>query len=157
MSADDDFRLGMRELKDQIAITRPHQDVWELLADFGGVCHWAPYMKTSHLIGDVQSGVGMRRGMRHAWGFRFEEAVTQWNDGQGFSFDVLRAPFPMKDVRESWHISHENGVSNVSTQVTYDMKLGVLGRTIDWFLLRFVVRREMRSGLKGLKAHSEQG
>ena len=156
MSAESDFRLGMRELKEQIAITREHQAVWELLADFGGVSRWAPYMKTSHLIGDVQSGVGMRRGMRHAWGFRFEEAVTQWNDGQGFSFDVLRAPFPMKDVRESWQISHENGVSIVSTHVTYDMHLGLLGKALDWFLLRFIVRREMRSGLKGLKAHSEQ-
>jgi ligand-binding SRPBCC domain-containing protein len=152
MSADD-FRIGMRELKEQIAIAGPHQAVWELLADFGGVCRWAPYMKTSHLIGDVQSGVGMRRGMRHAWGFRFEEAVTQWHDGQGFSFDVLRAPFP----KESWRVSHENGVSIVSTHVTYDMKLGVLGKALDWFLLRFIVRREMRSGLKGLKAHSEQG
>jgi len=41
--------------------------------------------------------------------------------------------------------------------VTYDMKLGVLGKAIDWFLVRFIVRREMRSGLKGLKTHSEQG
>jgi hypothetical protein len=45
----------MRELKEQIAIAVPHQTVWELLADFGGVCEWAPYMKTSHLIGDIQS------------------------------------------------------------------------------------------------------
>lgn len=157
MSTDDDIRPGKRELNELIAIARPHQAVWELLADFGGVCRWAPYMKTSHLIGDIQSGVGMRRGMRHAWGFRFEEAVTQWNDGQGFSFDVLRAPFPMKDVTESWHLSHENGVSIVSTRVTYGMKLGILGKAIDWFLLRFIVRREMRSGLRGLKAHSEQG
>jgi len=146
MSTDDNFRLGMRELKEQIAITKPHQAVWELLADFGGVCHWAPYMKTSHLIGDVQSGVGMRRGMRHAWGFRFEEAVTQWNDGQGFSFDVLRAPFPMKDVKESWQVSHENGVSIVSTHVTYDMKLGLLGKALDWFLVRFCLLVPAQNG-----------
>jgi hypothetical protein len=146
----------MRELKEQIAIAVPHQTVWELLADFGGVCEWAPYMKTSHLIGDVQSGVGMRRGMRHAWGFRFEEAVTQWQDGKGFSFDVFRAPYPMKDVKESWSIDHHNGFSTVSTRVTYDMRLGPIGAAIDWLLVRFIVKREMRAGLRGLKQHSER-
>jgi len=146
----------MRILKERIAIAMPLQNVWELLADFGGVSDWAPYMKSSHLIGDIQSGVGMRRGMRHAWGFRFEETVTHWHEGKGFSFDVFRAPFPMKDVRESWVVHHEDGLSTVSTQVTYDMHLGPLGRAIDWLLVRFIVMREMRAGLRGLKQYSER-
>lgn len=146
----------MRELSEQIAIAKPIQKVWGLLADFGGVSEWAPYMKTSHLIGEIYSGVGMRRGMRHAWGFRFEETVTRWQDGYGFSFDVLRAPFPMKDVKESWVVSQENGLSVVSTRVTYRMKLGLVGKAIDWSLVRFIVRREMRAGLRGLKQHSER-
>ncbi len=145
----------MRELTEEIAIARPHEAVWDLLADFGGVSRWAPYMKTSHLIGDVQSGVGMRRGMRHAWGFRFEEAVTHWNEGEGFSFDVFRAPFPMQHVKESWKLEHSNGISTVSTRVTYNMKLGPLGKAIDSLLVRFIVRREMRAGLRGLKQYSE--
>ena len=145
----------MRELRESIAIASPVQTVWELLADFGGVSNWAPYMKTSHLIGDVQSGIGMRRGMRHAWGFRFEEAVTQWSEGKGFSFDVFRAPFPMMDVKESWIVDHENGISTVSTRVTYRMRLGFVGKAIDWMLVRFVVQREMRAGLRGLKQYSE--
>jgi len=134
----------------------PLQNVWDLLADFGGVSDWAPYMKTSHLIGDIQSGVGMRRGMRHAWGFRFEETVTHWHEGKGFSFNVFRAPFPMKDVRESWVVHHEDGLSTVSTQVTYDMRLGPIGQAIDWLLVRFIVTREMRAGLRGLKQYSER-
>ena len=146
----------MRELREQIAIAKSMQNVWGLLADFGGVSEWAPYMKTSHLIGDIDLGVGMRRGMRHAWGFRFEETVTQWQDGQGFSFDVFRAPFPMKDVKESWVVSQDNGLSVVATRVTYDMKLGPVGKAIDWLLVRFIVRREMRAGLRGLKQHSER-
>lgn len=145
----------MRELREQIAIATPHEVVWDVLADFGDVAAWAPYMITSHLIGDIRSGVGMRRGMRHTWGFRFEEAVTEWQDGKGFSFDVFRAPFPMTNVRESWFLEHENGVTTVSTRVTYGMRLGPIGRAIDWLLVRFIVQREMRAGLRGLKQHSE--
>jgi len=146
----------MRELTEQVEILAPSHVVWAALADFGGVSDWAPYMRTSHLIGDIKSGVGTRRGMRHAWGFRFEEAVTEWNEGDGYSFDVFRAPFPMKNVHESWKAGHDNGFSTVTTRVNYGMKLGFIGSMIDWLLVRFVVQREMRAGLRGLKQHLEQ-
>jgi hypothetical protein len=145
----------MRVLTEQVEISAPADAVWEVLADFGGVADWAPYMKTSHLIGDKANGIGTRRGMRHAWGFRFEESVTEWNEGLGYSFDVFRAPFPMKDVKESWLAGRENGVSTVTTRVNYGMKLGFVGSMLDWLLVRFVVKREMRAGLRGLKQHLE--
>jgi hypothetical protein len=146
----------MRALTEHVEIQASPDAVWEALADFGGVSDWAPYMKTSHLIGDLRSGVGTRRGMRHAWGFRFEEAVTQWNDGIGYSFDVFRAPFPMTDVKESWVAGQSNGFSTVTTYVNYGMKLGPIGALLDWLLVRFVVQREMRVGLRGLKQHIER-
>jgi ligand-binding SRPBCC domain-containing protein len=141
----------MRVLTEQVEINAPSHLVWEALADFGGVSDWAPYMKHSHLIGDIESGVGTRRGMRHAWGFRFEEAITEWNEGDGYSFDVFRAPFPMKNVHESWVTGRENGNVTVTTEVNYGMKLGPVGTFLDWLLVRFVVKREMRVGLRGLK------
>jgi ligand-binding SRPBCC domain-containing protein len=146
----------MRLLEERIEIEAPAVLVWDVLADFGGVQHWAPYMRTSHLIGEQSSGIGMRRGMRHAWGFRFEEVVTQWHEGKGFAFDVLKAPFPMKDVKEVWVLGAENGHTVVETQVRYGTHLGFLGSLVDWLLVRFVVRREMRAGLRGLKQYSER-
>jgi hypothetical protein len=145
----------MRVLTERVEIEASQQAVWKTLADFGGVSDWAPYMKSSNLIGVTKFGVGTCRSMRHAWGFRFEESVTKWNDDEGYSFDVFRAPFPMKDVRESWVTRREDGFSTVTTHVNYDMKLGLLGTFIDWLLVRFVVKREMRAGLRGLKQHLE--
>ena len=147
----------MRIMKERIDISAPFPAVWDVLADFGGVADWAPYMRTSHLIGETTSGVGTRRGMRHAWGFRFEESVTEWHEGRGYSVHVFRAPWPMKDVRESWVAGGGDGASTVSTQVSYDMRLGAVGRLLDWMLVRFVVRREMRAGLRGLKDYLECG
>jgi len=146
----------MRALTERVEIHAPKEAVWEALADFGGVADWAPYMKSSHLIGELESGIGTRRGMRHAWGFRFEEAVTRWDEGTGYSFDVFRAPYPMKDVKESWATGMENGFPTVTTRVKYDMKLGPLGALLDWVLVRFVVKREMRAGLRGLKQYIER-
>lgn len=146
----------MRTLTEQVNINAPSHAVWIALADFGGVSNWAPYMKESHLIGKLESGVGTRRSMRHAWGFRFEELVTDWDDDRGFAFDVFKAPFPMNDVHETWVTGRDNGFATVVTQVNYGMKLGFVGAFIDWLLVRFVVRREMRAGLRGLKQYVER-
>lgn len=145
----------MRVLTEQIGIQAPKHAVWGVLEDFGGVSEWAPYMRKSYLVGDQKSGVGTSRFMRHAWGFGIEELVTEWTDGHGFCFDVHRAPFPMKDVHETWVTSHDSGLSTVATRVTYSMRLGFLGKLVDWMLVRFVVRREMRAGLLGLKKYVE--
>jgi ligand-binding SRPBCC domain-containing protein len=146
----------MRLLEERVEIRAPAALVWSVLADFGGVADWAPYMRKSQLLGEQKTGIGMRRGMRHAWGFRFEEIVTQWHDGKGFAFDVLKAPFPMKDVKEVWVIAPEDSQTVVETQVRYGTHLGPLGSLADWLLVRFVVRREMRAGLRGLKEYAER-
>lgn len=146
----------MRELSEYVEIAAPAGLVWQALADFGDVAAWAPYMRISHLVGDQERGVGTRRAMKHELGFRFEERVTEWREGEGFAFDVLRAPWPMEQVRESWRIEERQGVTRVVTRVQYGMKLGLAGALLDASLVQFIVRREMRSGLRGLKEYLER-
>ncbi|MGD8356612.1 MAG: SRPBCC family protein [Lysobacterales bacterium] len=146
----------MRLLEERMEIAAPSHVVWEVLADFGTVSSWVPSMRVSRLVGTQATGVGTRRAMRHAWGFRFEEEVTQWHESKGYAFDVLKAPFPMQQVKETWVIGEQRHRTVVETQVRYGMGLGPVGALIDWALVRFVVRREMRAGLDGLRRFCEQ-
>jgi ligand-binding SRPBCC domain-containing protein len=145
----------MRLLEERVDIGAPPTRVWEVLADFGTVSDWVPSMRTSSLVGALTTGVGTRRAMRHAWGFRFEEEVTQWHEGKGYAFDVLKAPFPMQQVKETWVVGEQHDRTVVETQVRYGMGLGPVGALLDWALVRFVVRWEMRAGLKGLRQFCE--
>jgi ligand-binding SRPBCC domain-containing protein len=146
----------MRILNEQVSLTAPQSEVWAVLEDFGGVAKWAPNMRRSKLVGSQATGSGARRIMHHHLGFNFEEVITEWNQGTGYSFEVYRAPYPMKNVRENWSLTHHNGQSLVSTQVSYDMSLSLLGRWLDGLLVRHIVRREMRAGLSGLKRYVEK-
>lgn len=145
----------MRTLEDQIQINAPHAVVWGLLSDFSGVATWAPYLRNSSPVGDVESGVGAYRVMRHFWGFRLEESVVEWDDGSGYEFDVVRVPFPITDVRETWRIEDAEDHVLVVTRVEYGMQLGPLGTAIDAAIVSHLVRREMREGLRGLKRYAE--
>jgi ligand-binding SRPBCC domain-containing protein len=113
-------------------------------------------MKHSYLIGEQKTGVGTRRKLHHLSGFRLQETVTEWTAGRSFSFDVIQAPFPMKEVREAWGIEHSNGQTTVATSVGYSMHLGFLGLVLDALVVQHIVRRENRSGLVGLKRYAER-
>lgn len=145
----------MRRLEDRIDIDAPQAIVWGILADFSGVSTWAPYLRSSSPVGDVEAGVGAYRVLRHFWGFRLEESVVEWDEGSGYAFDVVMVPFPIKDVRETWEVVAEDGRVSVRTSVEYDTQLGPLGSALDFILVSHLVRREMREGLKGLRRHAE--
>ena len=145
----------MRVLTDQVSIKAPPGDVWAVLEDFGGVAKWAPNMRRSRLVGSQATDVGARRIMHHHLGFNFEEVITGWEPGKGYSFEVYRAPYPMKNVSERWISSFENGCSLVRTQVRYKMHLGSIGFWLDRLIDQVIVRREKRAGLRGLKSFIE--
>ncbi len=146
----------MRTLYEKVETTAPRSHAWEVLKDFGGVAKWAPGMRSSRLEGPQSSGVGTHRVMRHAWGFRIHETITEWNEGTGYSFVLTRAPFPMHEVTEVWVLEPENNHAVITTAVSYRMKLGIIGALLDAVLVRFLVAREMRAGLIGFKNYVEQ-
>ena len=146
----------MRRLEERIVINTSQQAVWDVLADFGNPATWAPGMRQSSLKGKQKIGVGTQRIMRHAWGFNIEETVTQWIDGAGFSFKLDKAPFPLCDVCETWVLRHDDIQTMITTTVSYGTRLGLIGILLDAMLVRFLVAREMRSGIAGLKQYVEK-
>jgi len=145
----------MRRLTEQIDIHATEESVWGVLNDFGGVAKWAPFLRHAALVGDLERGVGSYRVLRHYWGFRLEESVVEWTDHVGYMFDVVVVPYPLHEVRESWSLTGGNPHVTVTSSVDYRMRLGALGAALDWLLMRHLIRREMRVGLKGLRRHLE--
>ena len=146
----------MRKLQEKIVIGSSRQAVWEVMADFGSAASWAPGMRWSNLTGDTETGVGTYRVMRHAWGFRIEEIVTRWTDFSGYSFKLAKAPFPMRDVCETWVLEGDDSQTKLTITVSYAMRLGFVGRSLDSILVRFVVAREMHRSVYGLKDYVEE-
>jgi len=146
----------MRKLEEKAEIRTTTQAVWDTMADFGNAATWAPGMRKSSLKGDKKTGVGTHRIMRHAWGFRIEEIVTEWSTGAGYSFKLVKAPFPMCEVCETWVLRPADSGALLTIVVSYAMRLGLLGTLLDTVLVRFVVAREMRMSIRGLKRYLEE-
>ena len=145
----------MRKLEAKIGIKASKQAVWDVMADFGNAADWAPGMRRAGLWGKVKTGVGMHRIMQHKWGFIIEEVVTHWTEGAGYSFRLEKAPFPMCDACETWVLNDDGHDAVLNITVSYSMRLGFIGALLDAVLVRFVVAREMRLGICGIKCHVE--
>lgn len=141
----------MRKLTERVDISASTDLVWGVLNDFGGVAEWAPYLRRSSLVGNLERGVGSYRVLRHFWGFRIEESVVEWTDHEGYTFEVVVVPSPMSNVTESWSLAGGNPHVTVTSTVEYDMRLGWIGALLDQVLVRHLIRREMRAGLRGLR------
>ena len=146
----------MRKLEYRIVIETSKQNVWDVMADFGCAAPWAPGMRQSSLKGEKKTGVGTRRVLQHVWGFRIEEIITEWVDGSGYSFKLTKAPFPMRDVHETWILRSDDIQALLTITVSYGMRLGLVGVLLDTVLVRFLVAREIRLGICGLKHYVEQ-
>lgn len=140
-----------RRLAEETVIESPSEAVWAVLGAFGDVAAWAPGIASSRCLGTRTGGIGARRLMRHVWGFRLEEVVTAWEEGSGFTFLVIKAPFPLNFVLETWKVAPSGAQVRVETTVEYNTHAGPLGRLIDYVCLRHLIRREMRRGLAGLR------
>jgi hypothetical protein len=147
---------NMRKLVDRIVIEVPKQAVWDVMADFGSTAPWAPGMRQSSLKGEKKTGVGTQRVLQHVWGFRIEEIVTEWVDGAGYSFELVKAPYPMRDVCETWVLRSDGDHALLTIAVSYGMRLGLMGGLLDDLLVKFLVAREIRRGMFGLKHFIEK-
>lgn len=142
-------------LEQQLTIDAPPGAVWRVLREFGDVAEWAPYLRESREAGGPPVGCGSSRQLRHQWGFRLSETVTEWHEGESFVFDVFGVPFPLVEVCEAWVVSPSKNGSLVIQRVSYRVRLGLLGTIMDRALISSLIRREMRAGLRGLKRFVE--
>ena len=62
----------------------------------------------------------------------------------------------MRDVCETWILRPDDNQAMLTITVSYGMRLGLIGTLLDALLVKFLVAREIRRGIFGLKNHVEK-
>ena len=87
---------------------------------------------------------------------KFEEFVTKWSDGVGFSYKV--EPFGLIDESSStWKITPQGDKTLVYTELNVNMRFGLLGSLMEKLFVRRKIENGTRNGLAGLKQHVMTG
>ncbi len=144
----------MTEIVERATIARPSDDVWDALADFGGISCWAPNVGHSCLLSEHREGVGVVRRVqvgRNA----FLERVVEWAPGRRLVYVIEGLPPVVRSVTNTWELDG----SGSSTAVTLTSRVDAGPRPPQQVIARVFGRglgKASREMLAGLNAHLEE-
>ena len=149
----------MTTLNLSITIDAPAEEVWEALADFGGVAIWNPSVKQSRLTSSVTEGTGLSRECVLAPMGTVQERVTQWTDGRLMAIEIFdHKNLPgLRSAVATIELVPQGPTTLVQCQMDYAVGLGFVGAGMNAMGMRRLFTKSLGGLLAGLKHHVETG
>lgn len=147
----------MTTLKNEISINAPVKRVWAILSDLKLLEKYDPTVLKSELISAEKSGVGAKRKVYMKDGKNwFEEKVTQWQPDHALTIQLTNCTFPINSLKHSYSFSSNGGVTIVRQVMEYEVKFGLLGKIMDWLMIKKQSDKGIKLFMGGLKKIVEE-
>ena len=152
----------MAHFSTQIRINATAEEVWEVLADIGGIYKWNPGVAYSYSTSEKNSGEGASRhcDLQSPGGKSIgylEELAFDWREGEGYKIDIYESSFPIERNVVEFTLRADGDGTIVSVSPDYQLKFGPIGALVDRLILGRQMRKGMENLLAGLKYHVETG
>lgn len=138
-------------------IDAPANRVWGVIADYYNVQMFHPFVEKVDRLSEKSCGLGAKRRCNLYNNTSVVEEVIEWDEGN--SFVVLSRDAPMVvEVEGGMRVEVlDEHTSLVTLSIHYIPKWGLLGKLLDFLLLRVSFRFVLSRVLKSLKQHIETG
>lgn len=150
----------MATIKSEVNVDAPVEEVWQILADFGGIQRFNPGVPRSIQTSDGPVGLGTTRHCDLTIpGASIEERITGWVDGHSYEVEIFsskRTP-PLNHARATLAVRPAERGTMASMQIDYRLKGGWLGSLMDVVMVRRQYEKTVDGVLAGLKHHAETG
>lgn len=138
-----------------ININAPKDQVWAVLEDFNNVYLWAPGVSKSHALGDKRQEVGASRYCKLEDFGEIDEVVTEWNQGEGFTYSVS-ALGPLNNAVSRWTLTTINATTTqLEVEFAYDIRFGLLGKMMHALVMQKKLHTSLPQTLQDFKNHME--
>ncbi|MEH6443958.1 MAG: SRPBCC family protein [Oceanospirillaceae bacterium] len=143
--------------KSSITIDAPMDKVWSVLEDFNNVYSWAPGVTESHGLGSKHQEIGASRYCKLSDFGTIDEVVTQWKQGEGFTYTV--SPLgPLNDAISRWSLIEVNSkTTRLEVEFAYNIRFSVFGRMMHRLVMRKKLLSSLPDTLLALKKRIETG
>ena len=144
----------MAEILETTTIARSPNDVWSVLADFGGIGRWAPNVEHSCLAAEQGDGVGAVRRVQVGRNALLER-VVEWQPGHKLAYVIEGLPPVVRSVTNTWELEG----SGAATTVTLTSRIDTGPRPPQQVVARLfgrVLGKASQEMLAGLKTHLEE-
>ena len=129
----------MTKISREIEVPVSKQKAWEVLSDFGGICHANPGIKNSFVSSELKTGVGATRHCDLAlMGAKLDEKVIEWKEGESLTIEVIKfSKLPgIKSMIANFQVRSAGPNAVIQATLVYTMK-----NTIFDVMDRLMMRR----------------
>lgn len=150
----------MTEISASIRIDAPKDEVWAVMADFGGIWQFNPSVNKSYSLTEANHGVGAERRCELTLaGASVDERIVEWSDAGSMAVEIYagkKMP-PIKNVIGRLEVREDGAGSVASGTMTYDTKFGPIGWAMDKLIVSKQFEKAFTGIFAGLKHHVETG
>lgn len=148
---------GTHKVTSHIAINASQHQIWDVISDFANVYTWAPSVQLSHALTNTETGLGAGRYCKLDGFGEIEEYVTEWQEGEGFVYDVTPLG-PLANALSSWWLTPIDETTTRLTLVfSYDIRFGLFGDIMHKLVMRKKLQASLPQTLQALKTRVETG
>ncbi len=127
--------------------------VWAVLADLGTVHAYHPMVASSPVTSENVSGLGATRICHFHDGKTLTERVVYYEEKRGYTVALLEGSMPFKEAFGHIRVRGDSRATEVSFELAFQPRYGVLGWAMAQVMLKPMLRRMMRDVLAGLAVH----
>lgn len=138
-------------IHNQVDIAATPTEVWGVLADLD-LDEYDPVVTKSAIVGDEHEGLGATRRCDARQGRYFIEKVTDWQAPDRLQFTIIECNLPTRNLTHSYTLEATPTGTRVRQEMRYDTKFGLLGRVLDWLMIRRASDKGIKGFLVGLNA-----
>lgn len=146
----------MTIVKRTIHVDVPPEQVWAVLADFGGVSRWSPSVDHSVSTTELAAGVGAERACQVPGMGGITEIATEWEEGSRLAVDVQGAPF-LKTMHAAMSVRADGTGTIAEAEADFSAKFGPLGALMAALMMKRKLGQTLAQTLVGLKHYAETG
>lgn len=137
----------------------PRSECWEKLRDLERAKHYVPGVSEAVITSEAREGVGASRVVTSSQAGRMDETVVAWEEQRGLSLRLHRGndgpPFPFRDATAHYTLSEDGEGTLVTNRMDYSVRGGLLGRFLDWLVVRRNLQQSMSNVALAVAEHWE--
>jgi hypothetical protein len=145
----------MRSVSAEALLSVPLFQAWEKLQDLTLAKAYVPGVTDIEITTPNRTGLGASRKVAVKGRPALDETVVQWEEGHGFTVELHQGDKPASPFRQArftyWLNEAPEGLTRVTTTLSYDLPLGIVGRMFDALLMRFISANMVKTISRNLK------
>lgn len=147
----------MSQISVEKLVDAPIDQIWSILADFGGIHRFHPAVERSPIVNGVASGVGAQRTCHFYDGTSVTEEVRAQAEGASMQVAIIEGSLPLDDILADISVEAVGAKTRVRFDFDYEPRFGPVGKLMNAAMIRPKFRKLLGQVLDSLEIHAKTG